>query len=465
MEPTNTTLEPQNGLAEFSALLSLVPGFDPARPVGELIDELVERYSQSTSEQTSRELSPTNQVAQFGKSKQDRSASDTAETEKPEVKPRNKPYGPPAIYRRHSPKCDHEKEGRNYTECDCPLWVDGRVNGKRVHKSLETRDKVRARAKVELLNSPNPLICMPVAEGTARFMSFRETLHWASGTGDGYRSMFGFLQDYCDKNGIHSIDELSRDHYEAYLKGRKLGSNTVSVEIAHLHKFGEYCQEHNWCAESPVRKIKAPKYVTNSVEPYTAQEIKKMFDAAASLEDETSARPCAVAMIHTLRNTAIRISDLARLSREMFKKRGGQWYMRLRAKKNHELVFLPVPDSMMDALDKVPLPEGADASSPFYFWNGSSKLGALEDSLDATLRTVFDKAGVKDARTHRFRHNLATELLGQGATLEEVGDILGISAATVKRYYGKWSQERQERIARLLNKVQSDAARSIDTDE
>jgi site-specific recombinase XerD len=46
---------------------------------------------------------------------------------------------------------------------------------------------------------------------------------------------------------------------------------------------------------------------------------------------------------------------------------------------------------------------------------------------ERTLSAVFKKSGVKDAHAHRYRHTLATRLLEQGATFEQVADILGNS--------------------------------------
>ena len=60
------------------------------------------------------------------------------------------------------------------------------------------------------------------------------------------------------------------------------------------------------------------------------------------------------------------------------------------------------------------------------------------------------KSGVKNAHAHRFRHTLATRLLEQGATFEQVADILGNSPAVVRKHYGKWSKGRQDNIDRLM---------------
>jgi site-specific recombinase XerD len=54
---------------------------------------------------------------------------------------------------------------------------------------------------------------------------------------------------------------------------------------------------------------------------------------------------------------------------------------------------------------------------------------------------------------HTFRHTLATELLGAGATYEEVADVLGNSPVIVRKHYAKWSTARQARIDELIDRV------------
>ena len=50
---------------------------------------------------------------------------------------------------------------------------------------------------------------------------------------------------------------------------------------------------------------------------------------------------------------------------------------------------------------------------------------AVVGIAERTLAAVFKKSGVKNAHAHRYRHTLATRLLEQGATFEQVADILG----------------------------------------
>ena len=101
-------------------------------------------------------------------------------------------------------------------------------------------------------------------------------------------------------------------------------------------------------------------------------------------------------------------------------------------------------------LDALPPPRNSAQDCPYYFWNGNSSRRAVVGIAERTLAAVFKKSGVKDAHAHRYRHTLATRLLEQGATFEQVADILGNSPAVVRKHYGKWSKGRQANIDRLM---------------
>ena len=77
----------------------------------------------------------------------------------------------------------------------------------------------------------------------------------------------------------------------------------------------------------------------------------------------------------------------------------------------------------------------------------------MKDIADRSLSAVFKASLVPRAHAHRFRHTLATELLGNGASFEDVADILGNSPEIVRKHYAKWSPARQARIDDLMERV------------
>jgi integrase len=161
------------------------------------------------------------------------------------------------------------------------------------------------------------------------------------------------------------------------------------------------------------------------------------------------------AMVLALRYTALRVGDVAMLERSRISGDGRRWRVFLRTEKSGKPVFLPIPQDLKDALDRVPLPRGAELDCQYFFWNGATSERAVKGIAERTLAAVFRASDVHSAHAHRFRHTLATELLGRGASFEDVADILGNSPAIVRKHYAKWSPERQARIDELMERVHS----------
>ena len=124
--------------------------------------------------------------------------------------------------------------------------------------------------------------------------------------------------------------------------------------------------------------------------------------------------------------------------------------MLVRRQKNGKPIFLPIPEEVKLALDALPFPRAATVDCPYFFWNGVSSRRAVIGIAERTMSAVFKKSGVKNAGSHRFRHTLATRLLGRGASFEEIADILGNTPEIVRQHYAKWSKGRQDRIDRLM---------------
>jgi hypothetical protein len=66
-----------------------------------------------------------------------------------------------------------------------------------------------------------------------------------------------------------------------------------------------------------------------------------------------------------------------------------------------------------------------------------------------TLSRVFEISGVPHAHAHRFRHTLATALLEQGWTTEDVADVLGSSPNIIRKHYAQWTTKRQQRVSEV----------------
>lgn len=154
-------------------------------------------------------------------------------------------------------------------------------------------------------------------------------------------------------------------------------------------------------------------------------------------------------MLLLLRYYGLRISDVATMRKDSVT--GGE--IRLRAVKNGKAIWHELYPEVKQALDVLPLPKGASADCPYFFWTGLGDRDGHIKRVDESLQKVFRKSGVKNAISHRFRHTLSTEILVNGGTIEDASNILGDSPAVIRKHYAKYSSEYQLRTKTLLRKV------------
>ena len=108
---------------------------------------------------------------------------------------------------------------------------------------------------------------------------------------------------------------------------------------------------------------------------------------------------------------------------------------------------------MFQALDLLPPPKAAGRDNKRYLSSDTTGLRSLVKGAWRTMDAVFKRSGVVGAHPHRFRHTLASELLGKGGSIEKVAGILGDSPAIVRRYYAKWTPEYQSLQDDLIRKI------------
>jgi integrase/recombinase XerC len=358
------------------------------------------------------------------------------------------------IWRRHTAECPHRKKGRDYLKCNCPVWADGYVDGKRTQRvSLKTRDMARARKRAAELEDPS-IKPKTLKEAVEAFDARCISDGLKESTLRKNRNAINKLREFCEGRNVIDATEVSTDVLDAYRAGRGLSLIAGAKELELLRQFFKFCLIRHWIRENPADGIRGPRNIQpNEVEPYTPAEVDKIVAACSSFGRTEYERGRARAMILAMRYTALRIGDVAMLARERISRDGERWRIFLRTEKNGKPVFLPIPDELRFALNAVRIPRGGAPDCRFYFWNGATSERAIKGIAERTLATVFKKSGVAKAHAHRFRHTLATELLGAGASFEEVADILGNSPEIVRKHYAKWSTARQARIDSLMDQV------------
>ena len=323
-------------------------------------------------------------------------------------------------------------------------------DSKRIRVSLKTRDVQRAARRMaeietEALGRPRKTL----ADAIGLFHDQHRDR--APETQRKYRRVLGYLEEYGAGECIRFVDQVGVESMDGYALWRNKRNWTWIKEIEILRQFFAFCIEREWTRQNPAKALKRPHLLeANDVEPFTNKEIARMLAACDFIGRSSYERLRARAMVLLLRYAAPRISDVVTLAKDDIKGK----HLQKRAIKNGRMIRVELPREALDALDMLPHPKAAPRDSTSFFAGGKSTVRSLVKGAQRTLAAVFRLAKVEHAHPHRFRHTLASELLGKGATVDEVAGILADSSATIRRHYAKWPPEfqaRQDRVIRLVH--------------
>jgi integrase/recombinase XerD len=356
-------------------------------------------------------------------------------------------------YRRHlepskdgTGGCSHRDKGRDFTLCDCPIWVYGRLNGEPYRRSIQTNDWERAKRRIDtLLRSPNDAAILPAAAPrtvAAAVKSYLADCVKRSLRPSTLKSYTDTLDDFVELGGVRPIAELDVDLIAAFRDGRDVTPRTQRKEIEHLRAFCAFAMTRKWLADNPAKQIKPAKVDGVATLPFTREEFDKLLTAcdqmqAAWKEEVAYVRHRARALVWALVYSGLRVGDVAQLRRAQLEPSG---HLVLRVEKTGvPLKVLLHPDAVRD-LSSLPAIGG---STKYFFWTGKGKTTTIAGSLRRTIDRLGKIAEVH-AHPHRFRDTFAVELLTNGADIRTVQKLLGHqSIRTTELHYAHFVKAHQ----------------------
>jgi integrase len=186
--------------------------------------------------------------------------------------------------------------------------------------------------------------------------------------------------------------------------------------------------------------------------PFTDDELKRMYDACPKYGNTPMHKwtgDDVADFISLSIYTGLRISDVALFQIDRMNSSGE---IRVRTTKAGTHVYTWVPEWLQDRIRA-----RAEIHGEFIFGSHKTKdLDAITEGWRRKLQKVWKLCGVWNITPtpHRFRHTFARILLQKpGVTVRDVAELLGNSEEMVRRHYGAWVPERQERLTRILREA------------
>lgn len=359
------------------------------------------------------------------------------------------------LYRRHGTFCKNATKGQNYTNCNCPIWCYGVIDGREVRKSVGLRDWGRAVRRVERweekpnesevaasLGVPN-CIAIYLADCTARKL--------APSTLVSYKKTLSHFERFCAGRGINSVHGLDLDAMTGFREWRSVAASTQAKEIENLRSFCRFCVKRKWIAENYAADVKLPKEDAAPTLPFERKEVTAIIGACAKLSTDDPARQAYVrdrakALVYLLLYSGLRISDAMRLERSRLDFKTGR--LLIRTMKTRVPLYVRLHADAVTALKRLP-----DDGSGYFFWTGKSKLATVIGNARRTFERVCAIAGV-EGYPHRMRDTFAVELLKRGEDIRTVQLLLGhTSLRTTEKHYAPFVAAFQQRLDRATQKL------------
>lgn len=349
------------------------------------------------------------------------------------------------LYRRHLATCTHAPKGRVHLRCKCPIWVDGMLAGKRLHKSMKMRDWDKASGKIRDWDAAGKVEAEPeptaaVEKSIEVFMvDARHARMLAVPTLKKYRVLFDQLKGFCSQRGFRYVSQLDLQALREFQASWKDGAISSCKKLERLRAFYAFLVDGEIVAKNLAKLLKRPKVRQCPTLPFTSEEMQRLVDG-------TSGRLRALLLL--LRYSGLRVQDAA--SCAVHRLVDGK--ILIHTAKTGQAVYCVLPSMCLQALADV-----ERVSEAYWFWTGQGS----KDTLAGNYRRMFRNldVGVKNVHPHRFRDTFAVELLLSGVPLERVSVLLGHSSVKVtEKHYSPWVKSRQNQAEEDVRKSWQDDA-------
>jgi integrase/recombinase XerC len=242
---------------------------------------------------------------------------------------------------------------------------------------------------------------------------------------------------------VEEIDRRLMRSYVATLKRRKLSPNTIGRKLSSLSMFFKYLCRRGFLEDTPMKGISHSRKSERLPEHLTIEDLETLL---TSVDKEGFLGLRDTAILELFYSSGIRAAELAGSNEEDLDLGAGRLLVRgKRRKERFVLIGEPAIEKLRAYLaektnflaQKRCLPQVAEyepGNRPLFvnFQGARLTTRSLQDIVAAALRN----SGLhRHCTPHTLRHTFATHLLGNGADLRSIADLLGHrSLSTTQRY-------------------------------
>lgn len=266
------------------------------------------------------------------------------------------------------------------------------------------------------------------------------------------RQFFGFLKHKFDRNvTLSDLENLRTRDYRSFLSKRRergASSRSLARSLSALRAFYQYLEKSENIENQTIQLVSSPKIPHGIPKPLTIEKAKATIsnfpNSKNSLTDDwVHLRDASVLTL--LYGSGLRISEALNLNRQDAPINGKDT-IRVKGKGGKERV-VPIlsitTEAITNYLDACPYELGHD--DPLFVGVKGGRLSPR--IIQLLLEKLRANLGLPDTATpHALRHSFATHLLGNGADLREIQELLGHASLSTTQIYTEVDREKLLKI-------------------
>jgi len=216
----------------------------------------------------------------------------------------------------------------------------------------------------------------------------------------------------------------------------RLRASSVGVLVYSLRSYLKFLQLNGYVTPSLKAKIPRPPNWSQASLPkaLNSTEMKRFW---SSFDSTTAIGKRDYAMARCLADLGLRCHEVANIQLDDINWNNGVLYLRETKGRRHEL--LPIPALMGEALATY-LRYGrpvAKSQNVFVYHRAPVGQAVQNSTVRGAIRRAFSRIALPWTGTHILRSTLASKLLGGGASIKEVAEVLRHRSIDTTRHYTK----------------------------
>jgi integrase/recombinase XerC len=285
---------------------------------------------------------------------------------------------------------------------------------------------------------------MPSSELELQIQAFREELERQNVSAHTLKAYGGDLRDFLEyftPPGEQpplpdQFDVLKMREWMASLHSK--GNSAVSIrrKVSALRMFFKFLTREGHAPTNPARLVRLPKAPKKLPVVMTAEQTGVLLDGVGKNDVSRPHPKRDVAMLELLYGSGLRVSELVGLDLQDVD-HTDRW-LRVRGKGRKERQ-VPFPGKAAKALHTYLMERHARPDENGVFVNHHGRRITATGVRKIVKYYALNLAGDKEIHPHSFRHAFATHLLGDGADLRAIQELLGHARLSTTQKYTQLS--------------------------